>query len=110
MYSSKCRTLNSSSLIDIFVICYVPDNFLGCCQPLCIIVRNLKPEFVLDCHDNFYVVEGVQSEVLHEVRIECNFGVVYLVVEVQYEHGSLFDGFQSQGRSSTVTNELEQRR
>ena len=108
-FSGKNSTFRSSSVIDILVICDVPNKFTRGCQPLCIVVRNLEPKFVFDCHDDFNVVERVQAEVLHEVRIQCNFGVVNLVIEVQDEHGSLLDDIQCQRRCSTVTNELQQR-
>ena len=107
-FSGKNSTFRSSSVIDILVICDVPNKFTRGCQPLCIIVRNLEPKFVFDCHDDFNVVERVQAEILHEVRIQCNFGVVNLVIEVQDEHSPLFDDIQSQRRCSTVTNKLEE--
>ena len=98
----------TSSVVDILVICDVPNKFPWCCQPLCIVVGNLESEFVFDRHDDFNVVERVQAQVLHEVRVQCNFVVVNLVIEVQYEHCPLFDDLQGQRRVSTVTNKLEE--
>jgi hypothetical protein len=37
-----------------------------------LVVRDLKAKLVLDRHDQLYVVEGVEAEVLHKVRLEGN--------------------------------------
>ncbi len=71
-------------------------------QLLRVVVRDLEPELVLHGHDDLHVVQRVQPEVLHEVRLQLELLVVDLVVEVEDEEDALGDVLDAHGLGAAV--------
>lgn len=55
--------------VDILLVRNVLHNVRGPVQPLRITVRNLEAKLVLHGHHYLHMVQGVQAQVIYEMRI-----------------------------------------
>jgi len=95
-------------MIDVFVVRDVSDNLLRGHQLLAVVVRDLESELVLHGHYHLNMVEGVEPEVLEEMRLQIELGAVHFVVQVQHQQNSFTDGLEVHWLGAAVASDRHQ--
>jgi len=95
-------------MIDVFMVRDVSDNLLRGHQLLAVVVRDLEPELVLHGHDHLDMVERVEAEVLEEMRLKIELGVVHFIVQVQHQQNSFSDGLEVHRLGAAVASDRHQ--
>ncbi|TMS38920.1 hypothetical protein L596_005542 [Steinernema carpocapsae] len=82
------------SLVNIFLVADVLENVARSRHAVSVTVGDLETEFVFERHDNFNVVESVESEVVDEVRLHRQLLGIDLVVEAGHKDDTFLQGFE----------------
>lgn len=89
------------------MVCDVLNDFSGCEQLLGVIVGDLETEFIFHGHDDFHVIEGIQTEVVGEMGINSKLIVVDFVVQIEDQKNTFPNGFEVERRATAVLSSWE---
>lgn len=82
--------------VAVLLVADISDDGLRCLQLFGIHIWDLEAELVFHSHDDFDVIEGVESEVFREVRVYGELLRVHFVVQTQDEDDTFLDQLQCQ--------------
>jgi len=54
-------------------------------------VGDFEHELILHGHDDFHMVQAVQTQVLHEVGVQVELFWIYFIIKIKYEYSSLLN-------------------